>query len=192
MKKSLVGYLAVSSKPAGAKVTLIAGGDRRTELGLTDFFPLEVLAGDYTVEVTKEGYKSETRTVSIAPAQPKALEVDLVRTLASTFFITEPAGVEVWVDGELRLTTAGTLAPDFYELARGQGPRALAGLGPHRDRQPLARLPHRGAPPPLLRDRAPHPPDPRWPRTTRSSPSRWRTRKGPAPHLRAARAERSS
>jgi tetratricopeptide (TPR) repeat protein len=121
VKKSLVGYLAVSSKPAGAKVTLVAGGERKTELGLTDFFPIEVLAGDYTVEVAREGYKSETRTVSIAPRATEALEVELVRTLASIFFITEPAGVEVWVDGELRLTTSGSLAPDLYELARGKG-----------------------------------------------------------------------
>jgi hypothetical protein len=96
VKKSLVGYLAVSSKPAGAKVTLVSGGDRRAELGLTDFFPLEVLAGDYTVEVAKEGHRTETRTVSIAPRATEALEIQLLRTLASTFFITEPAGVEVW------------------------------------------------------------------------------------------------
>ncbi len=121
VKKSLVGYLAVSSTPAGAKVTLISGGDRRTELGLTPFFPLEVLAGDYTVEVTKEGHKSETQAVSIAPKETKALEVTLVRTLASILLITEPAGVEVWVDGELRLTTGGTLVPEFYEMARGKG-----------------------------------------------------------------------
>jgi tetratricopeptide (TPR) repeat protein len=121
VKKSLVGYLAVSSKPAGAKVTLVSGGDRRAELGLTDFFPLEVLAGDYTVEVAKEGHRTETRTVSIAPRATEALEIQLLRTLASTFFITEPAGVEVWVDGELRLTTAGSLAPDFYDMARAKG-----------------------------------------------------------------------
>ena len=121
VKKSLVGYLAVSSKPEGAKVTLVSGGERKTELGLAPFFPLEVLAGDYTVEITKEGYKSETQVVSIAPRETKALEVELVRTLASAFFITEPPGVEVWIDGELRLTTAGSLAPDFFELARNKG-----------------------------------------------------------------------
>jgi len=121
VKKSLVGYLAVSSKPEGAKVTLVSGGERKTELGLAPFFPLEVLAGDYTVEITKEGYKSETQAVSIAPRETKALEVELVRTLASAFFITEPPGVEVWIDGELRLTTAGSLAPDFFEQARGKG-----------------------------------------------------------------------
>jgi tetratricopeptide (TPR) repeat protein len=121
VKKSLVGFLAVSSKPAGAKVTLVAGGDRRTELGLTDFFPLEVLAGDYTVEVAKEGHRTETRTVSIAPRATEALEVELTRTLASIFLMTEPGGVEVWVDGALRLTTAGNLSPEWAETARGKG-----------------------------------------------------------------------
>jgi tetratricopeptide (TPR) repeat protein len=121
VKKSLVGYLAVSSRPEGAKVVLIAGGERKTELGLAPFFPLEVLAGDYTVEVTKEGYKTETQAVSIAPRETKALEVELVRTLASAVFITEPAGVEIWIDGELRLTTAGSLAPELFELARSKG-----------------------------------------------------------------------
>src|SRR4051812_9922032 len=56
VKKALVGFLAVSSTPAGAKVSL--NGEF---LSLTDFFPLEVLAGEYTVEVSREGYRTETR-----------------------------------------------------------------------------------------------------------------------------------
>ena len=136
VKKSLVGYLAVSSTAAREpRSRSIAGGDRKTELGLTDFFPLEVLAGDYTVEVAKEGYKSETRTGQHRPPATEALEVALIRTLASTFFITEPAGVEVWVDGELRLTTGGHPRSRLLRAGPRQGPRALAGLGPHRDRR---------------------------------------------------------
>jgi tetratricopeptide (TPR) repeat protein len=116
VKKALVGYLAVSSRPAGAKVTL--NGEF---LSLTDFFPLEVLAGDYRVEVAREGYRTESRTVSIAPKATETLEVPLTRTSASAFFVTEPAGVEVWMDGALALTTAGTLAPDFAAAAREKG-----------------------------------------------------------------------
>jgi tetratricopeptide (TPR) repeat protein len=101
VKKALVGYLAVSSKPAGAKVTL--NGEY---LGLTDFFPIEVLAGEYTVEVAREGYATETRSLSIAPRKTETLEVELVRSLASAFIVTEPGGVEVWVDGQLRATTS--------------------------------------------------------------------------------------
>ena len=55
VKRALVGYLAVSSQPAGARVTLVGAGGARTDLGLTDFFPLEVLAGEYTVEVAPAG-----------------------------------------------------------------------------------------------------------------------------------------
>jgi tetratricopeptide (TPR) repeat protein len=121
VKKQLVGYVAVASKPAAAHVTLISAGDARVELGLTDFFPLEVLAGDYMVEVAKEGYRTETRPLTLAPRATESLQFELVRTLASVFFVTEPAGVEVSIDGEPRVTTAGTLAPDLLEGARAKG-----------------------------------------------------------------------
>jgi tetratricopeptide (TPR) repeat protein len=116
LKKDLVGFVAVTSKPAGARVSL--NGEF---LALTDFFPLEVLAGSYDVEVSREGYRSETRSVAIAPRATETLEFELVRTTASFFVITEPAGVEVWIDGELRATTPAGLAPDLHEAARGAG-----------------------------------------------------------------------
>jgi tetratricopeptide (TPR) repeat protein len=121
VKRALVGYLAVSSKPAGAQVALVGSGGARTDLGLTDFFPLEVLAGEYAVEVARPGYQTETRTVSIAARATETLDVPLVRVLASVFFVTEPAGVEVWIDGELKATTAGSLAPELHEEFRGRG-----------------------------------------------------------------------
>ncbi len=116
VKKALVGALAVSTQPPGARVSL--NGEF---LALTDFFPLDVLAGEYAVEIARDGYQTETRTVSIAPRATETLQVDLVRTLASAFFVTEPAGVEIWVDGMLRGTTSGSLPPDRHEAARGQG-----------------------------------------------------------------------
>jgi tetratricopeptide (TPR) repeat protein len=116
VKKAMVGYLAVTSKPAGAKVSL--NGEY---LGLTDFFPLEVLAGEYTVEIAREGYATETRSLGIAPRKTETLEVELTRNLASAFFVTEPAGVEIWVDGQLRATTAGTLEPEAVASAESRG-----------------------------------------------------------------------
>jgi hypothetical protein len=121
VKRTLVGYLAVSSQPAGAQVTLVGAGGTRTDLGLTDFFPIEVLSGDYTVEIARPGYQTETRTVSITARDTQNLEVPLVRVLASAFFVTEPAGVEVWIDGELKATTSGNLAPELHEEVRARG-----------------------------------------------------------------------
>jgi len=116
VKKAMVGYLAVTSKPAGAKVSL-----NGQYLGLTDFFPLEVLAGEYTVEIAREGYATQTRSLGIAPRKTETLEVELTRNLASAFFVTEPAGVEIWVDGQLRATTAGSLEPEAVASAESSG-----------------------------------------------------------------------
>jgi tetratricopeptide (TPR) repeat protein len=121
VKRALVGYLAVSSQPAGAQVTLKGASGTSTPLGLTDFFPVEVLAGEYTVEIARPGYQTETRTVSIAARAQETLDVPLVRVLASVLFVTEPAGVEIWVDGELQATTSGTLAPELQEEVRAHG-----------------------------------------------------------------------
>ncbi len=121
VKRALVGYLAVSSQPAGAEVTLRTASGTSISLGLTDFFPAEVLAGEYTVEIARPGYQTETRPVSITARDTQTLDVPLVRVLASVFFVTEPAGVEIWVDGELKATTSGSLAPELHEEVRGRG-----------------------------------------------------------------------
>jgi tetratricopeptide (TPR) repeat protein len=121
VKKALVGYVAVSSRPAGARVTLVASTGARTDLGLTDFFPIEVLAGEYALEVSRPAYRTETRPLSMAAKATETVDVELVRVLASLFLVTEPAGVEVWVDGELRATTGSSLAPELADAARGRG-----------------------------------------------------------------------
>lgn len=136
VKKELVGYLAVSSKPPGARVALDG-----TFLSITDFFPIEVLAGDYSVEISREGYQTESRNVSIAPRITETVEVALTRTAASGFFVTQPTGVEIWIDGALRVVTGGSLHPAAHEefkalgfdpaqtSARTEAPNIL--LGPH-------------------------------------------------------------
>ncbi len=121
VKRTLVGRIAVSSDPAGAQVTLVSAAGERTDLGLTDFFPIEVLAGDYAVEVSRSGYRTETRAVSIGAEATETLAVPLARVLASAYLVVEPQGVEVWVDGELRATTSGNLAPEFHDAARARG-----------------------------------------------------------------------
>jgi len=116
VKESLVGYLAVSSQPAGAQVSI-----NNKPFALTDFFPMEVLAGPYMVEVSRDGYAPQTLSVTIAPGATETLEVELTRVAASLLFVTEPSDVEIWVDGELRTRTAGSLPPDLAEVARQAG-----------------------------------------------------------------------
>ncbi len=84
LKRTLVGRLAVSSDPPGAQVTLVSGATgQRTDLPLTDFFPIEVLAGEYTLEVARAGYRTDTLAVSITAEATETRAVPLTRVLAS-------------------------------------------------------------------------------------------------------------
>ena len=121
VKKALVGYLAVSSDPAGARVTLTGTAGPPVDLGITPFFPLEVLAGEYTVEVARDGYRTESFPLSIAARATETHEATLERVRASVFIVTQPLDVEVWIDGDLRVTTSGGLAPDQYDRSRSYG-----------------------------------------------------------------------
>jgi tetratricopeptide (TPR) repeat protein len=116
VKQGLVAYLAVSSEPAGARVSL-----NGQFLSLTDFFPLEVIGGEYVVEVEREGYATERRTLTLAAGATESFSVSLNRIAASFFFTTEPPEVEIWVDGEHRATTGGSLSPDLHPAARAGG-----------------------------------------------------------------------
>ncbi len=116
IKRTLVGFLAVSTRPPGARVSL--NGEF---LGLTDFFPIDVLAGEYALELAKEGYQTVSKPVSIAPRGTETVQEELQRISAAAAFVTDPAGVEIWIDGVLRGVTTGGLAPEQHEAARAQG-----------------------------------------------------------------------
>jgi tetratricopeptide (TPR) repeat protein len=108
-KKQLIGYIAVTTDPAGARVTL-----NGNLVGITNFFPVEVHTGLSRVEVTLEGYQSYTDdNLRIEPGEITTLDLVLTRTSARLPVITDPPGVEVVVDGEVVGATSGTLPPDL-------------------------------------------------------------------------------
>lgn len=109
LKQSLVGKVAVSSEPAGARV--MVGTDF---IGITNLFPVEVHTGIQKVEITMEGYDPIVyEEVRVLPGEVTTLDVTLIRNSAKLPIITQPVGVEVWVDGEYLEKTGGTLPPDL-------------------------------------------------------------------------------
>jgi tetratricopeptide (TPR) repeat protein len=108
-KKQLVGYIAVNSEPPGARVTV-----NGTFVGITNFFPIEVHTGAARVEVNLEGYDPIVGdAIEILPGEIRTLEFAMIRNSAKLPVITQPSGVEVWVDGRQAGTTAGSLPPDL-------------------------------------------------------------------------------
>lgn len=116
IKGRMVGYITVQSIPQGASVSLA-----QEFLSVTDFFPIEVLAGDYSVEVTKRGYRSESKPVTIVAGETASLQFDLVRTAATALIVTEPVGVEVFLNGAAKGVTAGALDPAYAAMAAARG-----------------------------------------------------------------------
>jgi hypothetical protein len=108
-KKQLIGYIAVTTDPAGARVSV-----NGNFLGITNFFPVEVHTGLARIEVTLEGYQGYVdENLRIEPGEITTLDLVLTRTSARLPIITDPPGVEVVVDGEVVGVTSGTLPPDL-------------------------------------------------------------------------------
>lgn len=116
VKTQMVGYVTVQSMPQGAKVAL-----NGVLLSITDFFPLEVVAGEYTLEISKSGYRPETRPITVAAGETLSLQFDLVRTSATGYVITEPTDVEILIDGVRKATTSGLLDPALAAIAAARG-----------------------------------------------------------------------
>lgn len=107
-KKKLVGYIALATEPAGARVTV--DGEF---YGLSNLFPQDIIVGQHRVEVTLTGYDAVVRDVRILPQETLPLEFTLVRNSAALPMITQPADVEILVNGESRGRTSGSLRPEF-------------------------------------------------------------------------------
>ncbi|MBK5255712.1 MAG: PEGA domain-containing protein [Vicinamibacteria bacterium] len=116
IKAQMIGFVTIQSAPQGATVTL-----NGKILSVTDFFPLEVVAGDYTLEILKNGYRQESRAVRVVAGETLSLQFDLVRTSASGFVITEPTDVEILIDGVSKGSTSGVLDPALAAIAAARG-----------------------------------------------------------------------
>lgn len=116
VKARIIGFVTVQSVPQGATVAL-----NGKPLSVTDFFPLEVVAGDYTLDITKNGYRQEARPVTVAAGETLSLQFDLVRTSATGFVITEPSDVEILIDGVRKGSTTGVLDPALAAIAAARG-----------------------------------------------------------------------
>ncbi|TDI36541.1 MAG: PEGA domain-containing protein [Acidobacteria bacterium] len=121
-KNRLIGYIAVSTEPAGARV--MVNGEF---IGITNFFPVEVHTGIARLEITLEGHESYIdEEFRIIPGEIAPLDIPLTRTSARLPIITDPPGVEIVVDGTLVGTTSGTLPPDLRSLTGDLDPNRLS------------------------------------------------------------------
>ncbi|MGC2272226.1 MAG: PEGA domain-containing protein, partial [Candidatus Sulfotelmatobacter sp.] len=107
------GQMAIDSTPEGAQVQV----DGRTDASWVTPFTLSgINAGQHTVIVSKSGYSSDTRTVSVVAGNKAFVVSHLAQLMATLAVSSNPAGANVYIDGR----NTGKLTPAEVSVNKGQ------------------------------------------------------------------------
>jgi len=98
------GRLEIASSPSEASVNVDGEFRGRTPLSLR-LSPGRA----HRVALSKPGYETTTRELSVAADSGRRLQIDLPPQYGEIAVVTTPPGAEVWVDGEARGSTPATL-----------------------------------------------------------------------------------
>ncbi len=124
VRARLVGQVDLEVTPEAAEVTV---DDRPVTLE-SGRRTLALLAGSHALAVRARAHRPLTQTLTVTPGSKTPLAVHLERIAATLSLTTEPAGVEVTIDGVVQ----GTTAPEAAGSAES-GPLLVdLELGPHR------------------------------------------------------------
>lgn len=106
------GQLALDSTPQGAQVQIDGKGDASwvTPLAVTNLQP-----GSHSITVTKPGYSSDTRAVTVASGSKSTLVIHLAQMMATLAVTSDPPGASIYVDGR----DMGKTTPARVSLEKG-------------------------------------------------------------------------
>ena len=104
------GQMAVDSTPQGAQAQV----DGRTDSSYgTPFTLTNLQPGQHTITVSKPGYSTDTRTVTVTSGNRATVVVHLSQLMATLVVTSEPAGANVYVDGrDTRTKTPAQVSVD--------------------------------------------------------------------------------
>ena len=106
----VLGELTIDSTPRGAQVQLDGSGDSSwvTPLALTS-----LQLGQHSITVSKPGYSTDSRTISVTSGYRATTTVHLARLMATLVVKSEPAGASIYVDGhDMSTKTPGQISVD--------------------------------------------------------------------------------
>jgi serine/threonine-protein kinase len=101
--------LMVSSVPAGAQISFDGSPLCQSPCTLTDIAP-----GQHTVEASKAGFSSESRTIGLKPGASSSLNIQLGSLAATISVSSHPAGAVVVLDGK----DTGKLTPAVLTVSK--------------------------------------------------------------------------
>jgi serine/threonine protein kinase len=104
------GQLTIDSTPQGAQVELDGQGDASwtTPLALTNLQP-----GQHSLTVSKAGYSSDSRTITVASGSRATTTIRLAKSMATLVVKSDPPGANIFVDGhDAGIKTPGQISVD--------------------------------------------------------------------------------
>jgi serine/threonine protein kinase len=107
------GQIAVESSPEGAQVEINGKIDPTwvTPLSLPNLEP-----GQYSINVSKAGYSSDSRTLNVTAGNRASVSIHLSPLLATLVVKSDPPGASIYVDGH----DVGAKAPAQVSVGKGQ------------------------------------------------------------------------
>ncbi len=107
------GQMVVESNPSGAQVRIDGQSDPTwvTPLQISSLEP-----GQHSLVVTKAGYSTDSRTITVASASKSDIVVHLSQLMAMLSVTSSPAGASIFVDGR----DTGKLTPAQVSVDKGQ------------------------------------------------------------------------
>jgi hypothetical protein len=120
-KNSLVGYIELNCTAKeieeGNEVTIPINNASLYANGVVvkqnDKGQYPLLAGDYEITVSKKNYSTYTTKVTVEAGKHIKLSAQLLREMVAIRLITQPAGVEVYLDSVLIGKTIGEIGRDY-------------------------------------------------------------------------------
>jgi hypothetical protein len=107
------GQMAVDSTPQGAQTQV----DGRTDSSyVTPFALTNLQPGQHTITLSKPGYSTDTRTVTVTSGNRANVVVHLSQLMATLVVTSDPAGANIYVDGR----DTGTKTPAQVSVDKGQ------------------------------------------------------------------------
>jgi len=107
------GQLAIDSVPQGAQVQVDGQGDPSW---VTPFTLANLQPGAHSISVSKAGYSTDTRSVTVVAATRGSAIVHLQQMMATLAVKSDPPGANVYIDGH----DSGTKTPAQISVNKGQ------------------------------------------------------------------------
>ncbi|PWT92187.1 MAG: hypothetical protein C5B54_03955 [Acidobacteria bacterium] len=115
MRQENLGTISVTGEPKEAIIKLDG-----VQVGVSDVTGIFSLKGDHQLEISKPGFVTQTKPITVLPERNQKIPFTLERSSSVGYFVTYPKGVELVMAGKSLGTTGGSPSDRAQRVATEQ------------------------------------------------------------------------